>query len=77
MGDAACLPGVCAAYADGLDDNPGKMPVGRLASYMRTDKKFGRIATPRFEIIGWASAADLANGKKTNGKKATRVGGAR
>ena len=45
-------------------------------SYVRQDKKFGRIATPKFEIVGWSTLEDL-KGKKIDDKKVKRAGGAR
>jgi hypothetical protein len=51
------------AYDRACDDHPGEMPIVKIGTYKRVSKKYGKIDTPSFEVVGWAPVATAALGQ--------------
>jgi hypothetical protein len=61
-GGRQAMQKLCKAYVDGRDEHPGEMPIVAAGTFKRTDRNFGKIDTPTFEVVGWAAIDDVKAG---------------
>ncbi len=52
---------MCTAYGKDMRERPNEYPIIKLGfgSYMHSNKAFGKIKFPEFEIVGWASKKEF------------------
>jgi len=53
---------LCKAYGKAMRQRPDELPIISLGvgSYQHSNKAFGRIKFPIFEVVGWAAKAEFA-----------------
>jgi hypothetical protein len=57
-GGRRAVADLCAAYAKHTAKNGGGQPIIKLAKTDMPTKKFGKVARPLFDIVGWDDAGD-------------------
>jgi hypothetical protein len=60
-GGIGAIGELCKAYGKAMRSRPDEFPIVKLdvGSYAHSNKQFGRIKFPIFEIIGWISKTEL------------------
>ena len=68
-GAQLALQALCGAFSEGRAEHPDMSPVVKLGVSSRQSTRYGKILQPSFEIVGWASEAEVRSGKKVGATK--------